>query len=120
MIPSTFGIGWSTTRVTSAASLPLSRNIGAGETTTMNELLSLSAVKMAELVRMKEVSSEELVRTHLERIDQVNPSINAVVHVAERALDEARERDLELQRGVTARRLHGVPITVKDSIETAG
>src|SRR5262245_34574586 len=103
MTPITFGIGWSTTHVTSTAELPLSRNIDAGEPTTMNELLSLSAVKMAELVRTKEVSSEELVRAHLERIDQVNPSINAVVHIAERALEEARERDSELQRGVTAR-----------------
>ncbi len=76
---------------------------------------------MADLIRRKEVSSEELVRAHLGWITTVNPGINAVVNVcAERALAEARERDEELKRNRPRGALHGVPMTVKDSLETAG
>jgi amidase len=87
----------------------------------MNELLSISASKMAELIVKKEISSEELVRTHLKRIEEINPQINAVVNIrADGALDEARSRDADLAHGKIRGALHGVPITVKDSIETAG
>src|SRR5579884_4078387 len=88
----------------------------------MNDgLLSASATKMAELIRTKQISSEELVRAHLARIEEVNPKINAVVYVeAEGALKEARECDVELARGAIRGPFHGVPMTVKDSIETAG
>ena len=58
----------------------------------MNPLLTLSASRMAELIRKREVSSEELVKAHFERMDSVKPRINAVVHVCERAWTEARER----------------------------
>jgi amidase len=87
----------------------------------MNEVLFLSASRMAELIRRKEISSEELVRAHLERIHAVNPAINAVVHLAaDRVLREARRCDSEIARGEFRGPLHGVPITVKDSLETAG
>jgi len=87
----------------------------------MNELCSLSAAQMSELIRTRKISSEELVRAHLERIAEVNPRINAVVYVrAEEALAEARQRDVELSRGKLRGPFHGVPMTVKDSLETAG
>jgi len=87
----------------------------------MNELLVISAAKMAELIRTKQVSSEQLVRVHLDRIAEVNPKINAVVHIrAEGALAEARERDAELSKGISRGPFHGVPMTVKDSLVTAG
>jgi amidase len=87
----------------------------------MSELTSISATRMAELIRKKKISSEQFVTTHLDRIAEVNPKINAVVHTcAERALDEARQRDRELDGGMVRGGLHGVPITIKDSLETAG
>ena len=87
----------------------------------MSELVFLSTSRMAELIRQKEISSEELVRAHLERIEAVNPRINAVIHmVADGALQEARTRDAETARGILGRPLQGVPLTVKDSLETAG
>jgi amidase len=87
----------------------------------MNDLLLWSASKMAELIRKKEISSEELVRAHITRIEEINPKINAVVNLrAEGALAEARALDAELSRGAIKGPFHGVPITVKDSIETAG
>jgi amidase len=86
----------------------------------MNDVLFRSASQMAEMIRRKEISSEELVRAHLQWIEAVNPVINAVVHLAaERALREAKRCDSEIARGGIRGPLHGVPVTVKDSLETA-
>ena len=80
-----------------------------------------SAVEMARAIREREISAVDLVEAHLRRIDAVNPRLNAVVTLAEeRAMDEARMADRERDRGRTRGPLHGVPITVKDSIETEG
>jgi amidase len=87
----------------------------------MDKTLYLSASEMARAVREKKISSLELVRAHLERIESVNPKLNAVVQIAaERALAEARQSDAALVRGETRGPLHGVPFTLKDAIETAG
>jgi amidase len=76
---------------------------------------------MAEAIRRKEVSSEELVREHLRRIEEVNPKLNAVVQVrTEAALREAREADQALARGEVRGPLHGVPFTIKEAWETEG
>jgi len=67
------------------------------------------------------VSSEEVVKAHLQRIEAVNPKLNAIVKLtAESALSEARAADKALARGEPAGPLHGVPMTVKDSIDTKG
>jgi len=85
----------------------------------MHELLSLSATQIARAIRDREVSSEEITSAALERIDEVNPKLNAVVVLAaDRALDEARSRDAETARGESQGPLHGVPITLKDSPDT--
>ena len=87
----------------------------------MDELLHRSAVAMLDLLRRRDLSSEELTQAHLERIAKVNPAINAVVVVDEEgALATARERDAESARGESRGPLHGLPITIKDSMETAG
>ena len=76
-----------------------------------------SACQMAAAIRAKDISSVELVELHLRRIEAVNPSINAVVCLAaERALHEAQTADNTLPGGV----LHGVPVTLKDSLDTEG
>ena len=80
-----------------------------------------SAKAIAQAIRRREVSVLEMVELHLHRIEQVNPQLNAVVTLAtERALDEAHMADEALARGIQPGPLHGVPITIKDSIETAG
>jgi amidase len=87
----------------------------------MNELTYTSAKALAQAIRNKEVSSEEVVNAHLERIEAVNPELNAVVKLtADAALDQAREADAALARGEIKGPLHGVPVTIKDNIETAG
>ena len=87
--------------------------------TDSNEIIYTSAKSMAQAIRDRKVSSEELVEAHLARIEEVNPKINAVVQLAtERALAEAAEADAALARGETKGALHGVPFTLKDSIDT--
>ena len=87
----------------------------------MTDLIYSSATTIARAIRDKEVSAVEVVQAHLDRIAEVNPSLNAVVQLcADRALDEAREADAALARGDATGPLHGVPMTLKDSLDTEG
>ncbi len=84
------------------------------------ELFYQSATKLAEQIRTKQVSAVEVVQAHLDRIEAVNSKLNAVVQlVPERALAEAQQTDQALARGDVIGPLHGVPITIKDSLDTA-
>lgn len=75
---------------------------------------------LAKLIRAREVSAAEVLQAHLDRIELVNPGLNAVVTLAPDALEKAREADAALARGEQIGALHGVPITIKDTIDTAG
>jgi len=87
----------------------------------LTHILTLSAHKQARLVRDREISSRELIAAHLDRIAAVNPLLNAAVEVpGERALDDADAADRELAAGNLRGPLHGVPFSIKDSIEQAG
>jgi len=87
----------------------------------MTEIYYRSAASLADAIRRGELSSVEVVEAHLSRIHEVNPIIHAVVQlVEERALDEAKKADAALRAGSNLGPLHGVPITIKDSLDTAG
>ena len=87
----------------------------------MDDIISASARSIARAIREREVSAVEVVQAHLDRIGEVNPSLNAVVCLCEeRALHEAREADAALSRGDEVGPLHGVPMTLKDSLDTEG
>jgi amidase len=87
----------------------------------MNDILNYSATRQAWLVRQREVSSRELVAAHLERIAEVDPKLNATVEIlAERALAAADAADAALARGDAVGALHGVPFSIKDSMEVEG
>lgn len=87
----------------------------------MDDLIYKSLSELIEAIRNKEISSEELVRACLDRIEAVNPKLNAVVQIrAEEALEEARQADQALARGDIKGALHGIPMTIKDSLDTAG
>jgi aspartyl-tRNA(Asn)/glutamyl-tRNA(Gln) amidotransferase subunit A len=77
------------------------------------------ATKLAELIRTKEVSPVEVMQAHLDRIDALNPKINAIVTVAEGALKAAKVAEAAVLAGDELGPLHGIPFTVKDSIDTA-
>jgi amidase len=87
----------------------------------MRDPIFASAEKMARALREGEASSVGLVETCLERIAKVNPTLNAVVTLrAEAARAEAQRADEQLRVGGAVGPLHGVPITLKDSLDTAG
>src|SRR5205823_8746197 len=76
---------------------------------------------MAQHIRAKRLSPVELVQAHLDRIERLNPKINAYVHVdADRALDSARAAEVAVMRNDDLGRLHGVPISIKSSISVRG
>src|SRR5579862_2942901 len=87
----------------------------------MPELTFLSAVAMAEQIRQKKLSPVELVEAHLNRIEKLNPKLNAFVQVdVEGARRHARTAENALAHGERMGPLHGVPITIKSSIEVKG
>lgn len=85
----------------------------------MNRDLTFSdATRLAELIRTREVSAVEVMQAHLDRITAVNPKVNAVVTVANGALEAAKAADAAVKAVGALGPLHGVPFTVKDSIDT--
>ncbi|GJD51741.1 Acylamidase [Methylobacterium crusticola] len=78
------------------------------------------ATALAELIRTKQLSPVEVVRAHLDRIEAVDPEVNAIVTVAQGALAAAKQAEAAVMAGEELGPLHGVPFTVKDSIDTAG
>src|SRR5215469_11739916 len=83
-----------------------------------SELVLLPAVRQVELLRNRELSVFELAEAHIRQIERLNPKLNALVDFdAERVREQARRLDAqETARGP----LHGLPVTVKSSIATAG
>ena len=87
----------------------------------MTELWRLSATQLAERISTRAVSAREAARAALDRLDQVNPRINAVVdHRPEDALAQADAVDQALARGEDPGPLAGVPVTVKVNLDQAG
>ncbi|AQZ64789.1 Amidase [[Actinomadura] parvosata subsp. kistnae] len=87
----------------------------------MSELHFLTATELARLIRARQVSAVEVLEAHLDRIEQVNPHVNAIVTlVADRAMEAARAADAALSSGGEAGPLHGVPVAHKDLVDTAG
>lgn len=87
---------------------------------TITEITYASATELAAAIQQKELSSEEVVAAYLERIEAVNPHLNALTVLAPDALDQARQADADLARSEVRGPLHGVPFTVKDTFDTAG
>ncbi len=87
----------------------------------MPELTSISAIDLASMMREKHVSPVEVAKAYLQRIDEQNPRLNAFVHVEpERVLREARKAEAVIQHGEYVGPLHGVPLSIKSSIDVAG
>ena len=86
----------------------------------MNDLITKSLADIAESIRNRKVSPVEVAEAHLEQISRLNPELNAIVTLAPDVLEQARRAEDALVRGDDVGVLHGVPITIKDTIETAG
>jgi len=80
-----------------------------------------SMTGLAKLIQRRELTCYEVVLAHLEHIEKVNPKINAVFQIdADRALKQARKSDNALSEKTIYGPLHGVPVTIKDSLDTKG
>ncbi len=87
----------------------------------MGNLTFLPAVAMAQLIRGKKISPVELAEAHLAKIERLNPKLNAFVHVdADRVRREARAAEAAVMSGKSLGPLHGVPISIKSSLDVAG
>lgn len=87
----------------------------------MNDLTLLPAFEMAERLRQKKISPVELADAHFVRIARLNPQLNAyIVLDQERARRDAQALESELAHGRLRGPLHGIPVSIKSSIETAG
>ena len=88
---------------------------------TSDELCRLSAVRLRDLIRRKQVSPLELARAVLERAERLQPAFNAFITLApEAALRQAAEAERALLAGEALGLLHGLPLSVKDIVNTAG
>lgn len=87
----------------------------------MSDLWRLSAVELASRIRQREVSAVQAAQSALDRLDAVNPALNAVIdHRPEDVLARAREVDAQFARGENPGLLAGVPVTVKVNVDQAG
>ena len=86
----------------------------------MTDLTAESITRLAELIRNRKVSPVEVVESCLSRIELLNPKLNAIVTIAPDVMEKAREAEAAVMRGDALGPLHGVPVTIKDTIETEG
>ena len=85
------------------------------------DLFELSIQQAHELLSKREISSEELTRAYLDRIQRLDPQVKAFVTVSEElALEQAREADALIKKGEGLTPLSGIPFSAKDSISTRG
>ncbi len=88
---------------------------------TITDLWRMSALELAEAIRSRQTSSQEVIEAHLRRIEAVNPSVNAVtVVLGEQALEAAKAADRAVVGGGDLPPFHGVPFTIKENIDLAG
>jgi len=86
-----------------------------------SELTDLGLNEVSQLVRSKKISPVELTQECLNRIERFNGKLNAFITItAESALAEARAAESEIQRGDWRCPVHGIPIALKDIVDTAG
>lgn len=94
---------------------------GAQQKGQGSNVSQLGLSEASQLVRSKKVSPVELTRECLSRIERLNPKLNAFITVtADSALAEARQAEAEIQRDRWRGPLHGIPIALKDLVDTAG
>jgi aspartyl-tRNA(Asn)/glutamyl-tRNA(Gln) amidotransferase subunit A len=85
----------------------------------IDKITQMDATQLARLIASRELSPVEVVDAHLKRIADVDPKVNAIVTLAADARADAKRAEAAILAGETVGPLHGVPFTVKDSLDTA-
>jgi len=107
--------------ITTAVSTALAAPRIAVSADSSDEIIFMSAAKLAGMIRAKKVSALEAVEAYIQRQLAVNDKLNAVVmNCYERARKEAKALDAKAASGEFVGPLHGVPMTIKDSLDTEG
>jgi Asp-tRNA(Asn)/Glu-tRNA(Gln) amidotransferase A subunit family amidase len=90
--------------------------------TDTSSLVMLDALALAGAISSREVSCVEVMKTYLDHIERINPHVNAIVALRDRAslFAEAEEKDAQLARHEWAGPLHGFPHAVKDLVPVRG
>ncbi|MFL5583386.1 MAG: amidase, partial [Gemmatimonadaceae bacterium] len=84
-----------------------------------NQITDITSLRQS--IQTQELSPVEVVRACLERIEELNPKLNAFITVlADRAVEQARAAEGEIKAGKSRGPLHGIPIAIKDFYDTAG
>ncbi|MFX1593912.1 MAG: amidase family protein, partial [Promethearchaeota archaeon] len=85
------------------------------------DICYMSAYEMREKIKNQEITSEEITEIIIERIEKINPIINAYcTPTFDLARDLAKNADQAVKKGEKLGLLHGVPISIKDETETKG
>jgi aspartyl-tRNA(Asn)/glutamyl-tRNA(Gln) amidotransferase subunit A len=104
-----------------AATAMLATTRATGQRSNDDDLTRLSIAEAGRRIAAREISPVELTRAYLDRIERVDGRVNSYITVtAEQALDQARALEAELARGQRRGPLHGIPLALKDNIDTAG
>ena len=86
-----------------------------------DDLCFVSATELSKLIRSKKISVQQVIRAHLDQIEHLNPTLNAIVTLtAESAMAEALIADQEIQKNANVGLLHGLPVAHKDLFLTRG
>ncbi len=88
---------------------------------TSSDIWRLTATELTALTRSKEISAQDAVTSSIDRMQEVNPDLNAVVEdLSAEALTRARELDIAVAQGAEPGPLHGVPVTIKINVDQKG
>ena len=106
-------------------SLGMAASLGVGATLQArpgaDDIASFTISELSELIRTRKVSPVEVTLAMLQRIEKLNPILNAYINVtSEQALKSAQDAEKEIQQGKWRGQLHGVPVALKDLFDTAG
>src|SRR6516225_9209912 len=87
-----------------------------------SDIMMMDAVTLADAIRTRKVSCVEVMTAYLDHIDKLNPKVNAIVALQDRAdlMTQARDKDAQLGRGEPVGPLHGFPHAVKDLTPVKG
>jgi len=94
--------------------------LAADKNIDMTDLIKQNLTAMARMIAKREVSPVEVAEAHLKQIARLNPALNAIVTILPDLLERAKDAEAAVMRGDKLGALHGVPVTIKDTIDTAG